>query len=112
MATMAVIEQAKGIIMAECGWTPDQAVDALRNASQRENIELRDVAARVVANTAASDGLPRISAARRAPPETGSAADRAVAVKPSPCSGEGRSLPGGAANLPVIRRLGQPTPGL
>lgn len=83
MATMPVIEQAKGIIMAECGWTPDQAFDALRKASQRENIKLRDVAARVVANTARSDGLPRSSAARRALPESGSAADRAVAVKPS-----------------------------
>jgi hypothetical protein len=51
LASMPVIEQAKGIIMAQCGWPEDQAFDALRRASQRENIKLRDLAARVVAAT-------------------------------------------------------------
>jgi ANTAR domain-containing protein len=36
LASMPVIEQAKGIIMAHCGWPEDQAFDALRRASQRE----------------------------------------------------------------------------
>jgi ANTAR domain len=49
MASMPVIEQAKGIIMAQCGWTEDQAFDALRRASQRENIKLRDLATKIVA---------------------------------------------------------------
>lgn len=49
MASMPVIEQAKGIIMAQCGWPEDQAFDALRRASQRENIKLRDLAATIVA---------------------------------------------------------------
>jgi AmiR/NasT family two-component response regulator len=31
---MPVIEQAKGIIMAQCGLPEDQAFDALRRASQ------------------------------------------------------------------------------
>jgi ANTAR domain len=52
LASMPVIEQAKGIIMAQCRCSEDQAFDALRKASQRENIKLRDLAARVVAKTA------------------------------------------------------------
>ena len=39
---MPVIKQAKGIIMAQCSWPEDQAFDALCQASQRENIKLRD----------------------------------------------------------------------
>jgi hypothetical protein len=52
LASMPVIEQAKGIIMAQCGWPEEQAFDALRRASQRENVKLRDLAAAVVAKTA------------------------------------------------------------
>jgi hypothetical protein len=51
---MPVIERAKGIIMAQCGWPEDQAFDALRRASQRENIKVRDLAAEIVAKTARS----------------------------------------------------------
>jgi hypothetical protein len=54
LATMPVIEQAKGIIMAQCGWPEDQAFDALRRASQRENIKVRDLAAQIVAKTVSS----------------------------------------------------------
>ena len=49
LKSMPVIEQAKGIIMAQSGWAEDQAFDALRRASQRENMKLRDLAARIVA---------------------------------------------------------------
>ena len=49
---MPVIEQAKEIIMVHCGWPEDQAFDALRRASQRENIKVRDLAAQIVAQTA------------------------------------------------------------
>jgi hypothetical protein len=52
LASMPVIEQAKGIIMAQCGWPEEQAFDALRRASQRENVKLRDLAAAIVARTA------------------------------------------------------------
>jgi len=52
LASMPVIEQAKGVIMAQCGWPEDQAFDALRRASQRENIKVRDLAAKIVARTA------------------------------------------------------------
>jgi hypothetical protein len=54
LASMPVIEQAKGIIIAKYGWPEDQAFDALRRASQRENIKVRDLAASIVAQAARS----------------------------------------------------------
>ncbi|MFL6205762.1 MAG: GAF and ANTAR domain-containing protein [Acidimicrobiales bacterium] len=49
MRSRAVIEQAKGILMAgSAGLTADEAFDMLRHASQRENIKLREIAARIV----------------------------------------------------------------
>jgi hypothetical protein len=54
LESMPVIEQAKGIIMAQFGWPEDQAFDALRRASQRDNIKVRDLAAQIVAQTARS----------------------------------------------------------
>lgn len=52
LASMPVIEQAKGIIMAQQGWSEDQAFDALRRASQRENVKVRDLAASIVSRAA------------------------------------------------------------
>jgi len=52
LASLPVIEQAKGIIMAQYGWTEDQAFDALRRVSQRENIKVRDLAISIVARAA------------------------------------------------------------
>jgi GAF domain-containing protein len=50
MATRAVIEQAKGILMARTpGVGADGAFELLVRASQRENVKLRDIAARIVA---------------------------------------------------------------
>src|SRR5262245_7689766 len=40
MATTAVIEQAKGIMMAQQGCGPEQAFDLLRHASQRANLKV------------------------------------------------------------------------
>ena len=49
MRSRAVIEQAKGILMARSAdLDADGAFDLLRKASQRENIKLRDVAQRIV----------------------------------------------------------------
>ena len=48
MASRATIEQAKGILMARGGITPDQAFEILVRASQRENRKLRDVATDLV----------------------------------------------------------------
>jgi hypothetical protein len=63
---MLVIEQAKGIIMAQCGWPEDQAFDALRRASQRANIKVRDPAAQIVAKTARSASTQRQAGPPRA----------------------------------------------
>jgi hypothetical protein len=52
LGSMPVIEQAKGIIMAQFGWPEEQAFDTLRRASQRENVKLRDLAAAIVDRTA------------------------------------------------------------
>lgn len=52
LETMPVIEQAKGIIMAQSGCTPDAAFEQLRHASQRANVPIRDLAARVVSKAA------------------------------------------------------------
>jgi GAF domain-containing protein len=50
MDSRAVIEQAKGIIMAEQRCTPDDAFALLTRVSQNTNRKLRDVAAALVAN--------------------------------------------------------------
>ena len=43
-----VIEQAKGILMAQLGCTPDQAFDLLRRASQRANVKVSVLAAQLI----------------------------------------------------------------
>lgn len=48
MATTAVIEQAKGIIMGERRCTPDEAFALLTRISPDSSRELRDVAAALV----------------------------------------------------------------
>lgn len=56
LTTMPVIEQAKGIIMAQRGCGPDEAFDLLREASQRTNLKVAELAARIVASVASSNG--------------------------------------------------------
>lgn len=51
MDSRAVIEQAKGVLMAQRHVDADQAFDILREASQRYNRKLRDIAAGIVAST-------------------------------------------------------------
>src|SRR5215831_992066 len=53
--SMPVIEQAKGILMAQRGCGPDEAFDLLRRASQRFNVPVRVLAARL-AHTAQHPG--------------------------------------------------------
>ncbi|HVL04405.1 MAG TPA: GAF and ANTAR domain-containing protein [Acidimicrobiales bacterium] len=49
MQSRAIIEQAKGILMARSPQlSADDAFDLLRKASQRENVKLRDIAQRIV----------------------------------------------------------------
>jgi AmiR/NasT family two-component response regulator len=51
MESRAVIEQAKGILMAAQWCGPDEAFELLVAASQRENVKLRDIARRIVSET-------------------------------------------------------------
>lgn len=60
LETRAVIEQAKGIVMALQEVDADRAFDVLRRASQRENVKLHVIAQRLV---------DRASAGRPTPPE-------------------------------------------
>ena len=58
LESLPVIEQAKGMLMAREGCDPDGAFEMLRHASQRENVKVRDIAARIVANSMRGDGEP------------------------------------------------------
>lgn len=58
MQSRAVIEQAKGIIMATRHCTPDEAFAYLVKASQQRNRKLRDVAMAIVSSTGASQQDP------------------------------------------------------
>ena len=51
MDSRAVIEQAKGVLMAQRHIDADQAFDVLREASQRYNRKLRDIATGIVEST-------------------------------------------------------------
>ncbi|MGY1810626.1 ANTAR domain-containing protein [Blastococcus sp. SYSU D00669] len=51
MDSRAVIEQAKGVLMAQRHIDAEQAFEVLREASQRYNRKLRDIAQGVVAST-------------------------------------------------------------
>jgi transcriptional regulator with GAF, ATPase, and Fis domain len=58
----AVIEQAKGMLMASRpDLTADEAFDLLRGASQRANIKLREIAARVVERRGDLGGVGQVS---------------------------------------------------
>ena len=59
LETMPVIEQAKGIIMAHQGCDPEDAFDLLRRASQRSNVPVRELAARLVATTVSASQVTR-----------------------------------------------------
>jgi AmiR/NasT family two-component response regulator len=48
LTTRPVIDQAKGILMAERGCTPEEAFAMLSNASQRDNRKVRDIARALV----------------------------------------------------------------
>jgi ANTAR domain-containing protein len=51
LETLPVIEQAKGIVMAQWHCGPDEAFEMLREASQRCNVPIRELAGRLVVQT-------------------------------------------------------------
>ena len=62
MRSRAVIEQAKGGLMARSPhMSADEAFDVLRKASQRENVKVRDIAQRIVDRKPAEAGSTALS---------------------------------------------------
>lgn len=61
--TMPVIEQAKGVLMAQHRCGPEAAFDLLRRASQRANVKVSVLAAQIVEQVAAPEGQPSDSRA-------------------------------------------------
>jgi AmiR/NasT family two-component response regulator len=55
LESQPVIEQAKGILIAKVGCTPDEAFGLLRAASQHTNVAVRDLARDIVDRTASTD---------------------------------------------------------
>ena len=58
LGCIPVIEQAKGIVMAQRQCGPQDAFDLLRRASQRANIKVSVLAERIVEQAAARDSRP------------------------------------------------------
>jgi hypothetical protein len=54
LSSLPVIEQAKGIVMAQQRCGPEEAFDLLRRASQRANIKLHVLAAQIVDQVAST----------------------------------------------------------
>ncbi len=55
---MPVIEQAKGVLMAQQRCGPDEAFDLLRRASQRANVKVRFLAALIVEQISSQSAGP------------------------------------------------------
>ncbi|MFF8990083.1 ANTAR domain-containing protein [Streptomyces sp. NPDC014983] len=70
-----VIDQARGVLMAAHGCTPDQAWEILRDASQHSNTKVHRIATAIIAS-AAPDGPP--------PPEPARSALRTAAARHLP----------------------------
>ena len=62
--TMPVIEQAKGILMAQHQCGPDEAFDLLRRASQSANVRISVLAERIVEQVASPQTTREPSTAR------------------------------------------------
>ena len=66
LQTRPVIDQAKGILVAERGCSPDEAFRLLAEASQRENRKVRDIARAMVDGAQVNDApADRATGARR-----------------------------------------------
>jgi hypothetical protein len=72
LETMPVIEQAKGILMAQHRCGPDEAFDLLRRASQRANVRISVLATRLVEQVASPEPqtteVPSTAGVRGLPP--------------------------------------------
>jgi len=64
---MPVIEQAKGIVMAQQGCGPEEAFDLLRRASQRSNVKRHVLAEQIVEQIASGSSASNVTPSRWAP---------------------------------------------
>jgi ANTAR domain len=85
LETMPTIEQAKGILIAQTGCGPDQAFGMLREASQRSNVRVSDLAAMIVQRTVTGRQPPR--------PGPASRTSRPRPASPDPAPGPGHAEP-------------------
>lgn len=74
--TMPVIEQAKGILMAQNGCDADAAFGMLRKASQRSNIRVSELAADIVRQTVTGHARGAITGQPVSCPVPGTAPDQ------------------------------------
>jgi hypothetical protein len=65
--TMPVIEQAKGVLMAQNRCGPDEAFDLLRRASQHANVKVAVLAAQIVERVSAPEPQPAADPPRSGP---------------------------------------------
>jgi hypothetical protein len=64
LESLPVIEQAKGIVMAQQRCGPDEAFELLRRASQRANVKVHVLAAQIVAHVASPAAEATVKPAR------------------------------------------------
>lgn len=69
LETMPVIEQAKGILIAQTGCSPDEAFTLLRQASQRSNVRVSELAASIVDRAVTKGPVPSRPAQAEPPPD-------------------------------------------
>jgi hypothetical protein len=91
--TMPVIEQAKGVLMAQHRCGPEDAFDLLRRASQRANVKVSVLAARIVEQVASREPQPAASLPRPAP-------DGVARRTTTRYAGPSRVQPSGPGRLP------------
>jgi predicted KAP-like P-loop ATPase len=61
MGSMPVIEQAKGIVMAQQRCGPEEAFELLRQVSQRTNVKLNVLAEQIVEQVASGDNASNVT---------------------------------------------------
>jgi hypothetical protein len=65
LETMPVIEQAKGILMAQYRCPPEEAFDILRRASQSANVKINVLATQIVEQISSPEPRPAADGGRR-----------------------------------------------
>ena len=64
LKTRPVIDQAKGMLIAEHGCSPDEAFEMISEASQRANRKVRDIAQAMVENGQSNQSPPACHGSR------------------------------------------------